>query len=303
MEKFIRKKCTSRVNTPPHTKDEDSHGGDDGSEDGVGGNDSSSQQGEETLPSEEDANLHDVQGSPSSRLDDEDHTSEGGKEDEHQGGAKKKMEPGMMCSHHHHISISRWWHRMEKSKEDRRVSNHQTGRSGAPSRRKRSYNLAWFSLWWKLMERQGISDYSDQKKSWELKKSSNILSAFLSPNIDQDNKQSEQSKEGTVDEDGSVEICRKRNFAEDILASSPAKIIKRDNIVMANIQNNLSTLGAHQPDIQISKGSLNITYPAADDMKETKRWISGWDMGPSVVWGGAGSLLQLTVIVCLKRTC
>ena len=43
-------------------------------------------------------------------------TSEGGKADEHQGGAKKKMEPGMMCSHHHHISISRWWHRIEKSK-------------------------------------------------------------------------------------------------------------------------------------------------------------------------------------------
>ena len=147
LENFIRKKRTSRVNTPPHTKTEDSHSGDDGSEDGVGGNDSSSQQGEETLPSEEDSNLHDVQGSPSSRLDDEDHTSEGGKEDEHQGGAKKRMEPAMMYSHHHHISISRWWHRMEKSKRDMRVSNHQTGRSGAPSRRKRSFNLAWFSLW------------------------------------------------------------------------------------------------------------------------------------------------------------
>ena len=72
------------------------------------------------------------------------------------------------------------------------------------------------------MERQGISDYSDQRKTWELKKSSNILSAFLSPNIDQDNKHSEQSKEGTVDEDGSVEVClllsRKINFEEDILA-------------------------------------------------------------------------------------
>ena len=120
------------------------------------------------------------------------------------------------------------------------------------------------------MEWQGISDYSDQKKSWELKKSSNILSAFLSHNIDQDNKQSEQSKEGTVDEDGSVEVClllsRKINFEEDILAWSPAKIVKRDNIKLAKIQNNFSTLGAHQPDIQISEVSLNTTYPAADDM-------------------------------------
>ena len=107
------------------------------------------------------------------------------------------------------------------------------------------------------MERQGISDYSDQRKSWELKKSANILSAFLSPTIDQDNKQSEEStvdedgsvddKDRCVDEDGSVEVClllsRKRNFAEDILASSPAKIVKRDNIKLAKIQKQLFHIG------------------------------------------------------------
>ena len=289
LESFIRKKSTPHHtkeedshsgDTPHHTKEEDSHSGDDGSDDDVGGNSSSSHQGEETLPSEEDTSLHDVQRSPSSRLDDE-----GINGAEHQAEVKKKMEPGMMGSHHHHISISRWWHRIENNQ-------HQPGIPGTPSRRKRSTtssNLAWFSLWWKRMERQGISDYSDQRKSWELNKSSKILSAFLIPNIDQDNKQSEQSKEGTVDEDGSVdkdrsvEVClllsrrRKRNFAEDIPASSPAKILKRDNIKLAKIRNNYSTLGAHQPDIQISEGSLTTTYPAADDMKETESWISGWD--------------------------
>ena len=66
-------------------------------------------------------------------------------------------------------------------------------------------------------------------------------------------------------------------FAEDILASSPAKIVKRDSIELANIQNNFCTLGAHQPDIQISKRSLSVTYLAADDMEKNESWISGRD--------------------------
>ena len=107
LESFIRKKSTPHHtkeedshsgDTPHHTKEEDSHSGDDGSDDDVGGNSSSSHQGDETLLSEEDTSLHDVQRSPSSRLDDEDHTSEGSTGAEHHEEVRKKTEPGMMGS-------------------------------------------------------------------------------------------------------------------------------------------------------------------------------------------------------------
>ena len=107
-----------------------------------------------------------------------------------------------------------------------------------------------------------------------MKKSSNILSAFLNSNKDQDIK---QSKEGT-DNDTSMkkrEYCclllsRKKTYTENIQALSPAKVVKRDIIELANKKNNFSTLGATKPGIHISEGRIYTTYPAADEMSEKK---------------------------------
>ena len=118
------------------------------------------------------------------------------------------------------------------------------------------------------MERQGKSEHSEEMKNLELKKSSKILSAFLSSNMDQ---YIEQSKEGTDNDN----CMKKRKYScfllsQNIHALSPAKVVKRDIIELANKKNNFSTLGATKPGIHISEGRIYTTYPAADEMSEKK---------------------------------
>ena len=81
------------------------------------------------------------------------------------------------------------------------------------------------------MERQGTFRTD---KNLELKKSSNILSAFLISNKDQDIK---QSKEGTDDDTSMMKrkyscflLSQQITYKENIQALSPAKVVKRDII-------------------------------------------------------------------------
>ena len=81
-------------------------------------------------------------------------------------------------THHHDFDLRRWWKRLEQVEPVRRVEI-TTKKKVSSKMKPTAMNLAWFSYWWKRMDRQAAAEQELKTEMKTQKKCAQSLACFL----------------------------------------------------------------------------------------------------------------------------